>query len=78
MLFVSLDMTLEQKTRETMFQFGIPCLLGNADSEIIYSKIFSSWFPPSHGFAATLGLELGIGKVILSSIQPHLEIRELM
>jgi hypothetical protein len=31
-------------------------------------KIFSSWFPPSHGFAATLGLELGIGKVMFPQI----------
>lgn len=26
-------------------------------------KIFSSWFPPSNGFASTVGLELGIGKI---------------
>ncbi|KAE9381192.1 MFS transporter [Stipitochalara longipes BDJ] len=37
--------------------------LGDIATQIAQYKIFSSWFPPSHGFAATLGLELGIGKV---------------
>jgi len=36
--------------------------LGDIATKIAQYKIFSSWFPPSHGFAATLGLELGIGK----------------
>ncbi|PMD52312.1 major facilitator superfamily transporter [Hyaloscypha bicolor E] len=37
--------------------------LGDIATQIAQYKIFSSWFPPSHGFAATLGLELGIGKI---------------
>jgi MFS family permease len=37
--------------------------LGDIATQIAQYKIFSSWFPPSHGFATTLGLELGIGKV---------------
>jgi hypothetical protein len=39
--------------------------LGDIATQIAQYKIFSSWFPPSHGFASTLGLELGIGKVII-------------
>ena len=45
--------------------------LGDIATQIAQYKIFSSWFPPSHGFASTLGLELGIGKVII--ISPHLQ-----
>ncbi|KAN0122752.1 MFS transporter [Hyaloscypha variabilis] len=37
--------------------------LGDIATQIAQYKIFSSWFPPSHGFATTLGLELGIGKI---------------
>lgn len=37
--------------------------LGDISTQIAQYKIFSSWFPPSHGFASTLGLELGIGKI---------------
>ncbi|KAH8651888.1 major facilitator superfamily domain-containing protein [Tricladium varicosporioides] len=37
--------------------------LGEIATQIAQYKIFSSWFPPNHGFASTLGLELGIGKV---------------
>jgi MFS family permease len=37
--------------------------LGDIATQIAQYKIFSSWFPPSNGFASTLGLELGIGKV---------------
>jgi hypothetical protein len=39
--------------------------LGDIATQIAQYKIFSSWFPPNHGFASTLGLELGIGKVCL-------------
>ncbi|KUJ22650.1 MFS general substrate transporter [Mollisia scopiformis] len=37
--------------------------LGDIATQIAQYKIFSSWFPPSHGFASTLALELAIGKI---------------
>ncbi|TVY65545.1 Major facilitator superfamily domain-containing protein [Lachnellula suecica] len=37
--------------------------LGDIATQVAQYKIFSSWFPPNHGFASTLGLELGIGKI---------------
>lgn len=37
--------------------------LGDIATQVAQYKIFSSWFPPSNGFASTLGLELGIGKI---------------
>jgi hypothetical protein len=37
--------------------------LGDIATQVAQYKVFSSWFAPSHGFAATLGLELGIGKI---------------
>lgn len=37
--------------------------LGDIATQIAQYKIFSSWFPPSHGFASTLAFELAIGKI---------------
>ncbi|KAE9975603.1 hypothetical protein EG328_003116 [Venturia inaequalis] len=37
--------------------------LGDIATQVAQYKIFSSWFPPNNGFASTLGLELGIGKI---------------
>ncbi|KAI0746262.1 MFS transporter [Daedaleopsis nitida] len=37
--------------------------LGDIATQVAQYKIFSSWFAPSNGFASTLGLELGIGKI---------------
>lgn len=37
--------------------------LGDVATQIAQYKVFSSWFPPGSGFAATLGMELAIGKV---------------
>ncbi|CAI7578545.1 unnamed protein product [Penicillium glandicola] len=37
--------------------------LGDIATQIAQYKMFSSWFPPSSGFAATLGFELAIGKI---------------
>lgn len=37
--------------------------LGDVATQVAQSKIFSSWFPPSSGFASTLAFELGIGKI---------------
>ncbi|KAH7213104.1 major facilitator superfamily domain-containing protein [Fusarium oxysporum] len=37
--------------------------LGDVATQVAQYKIFSSWFPPSAGFASTLAFELGIGKI---------------
>lgn len=37
--------------------------LGDIATKVSTYKIFSSWFPPNHGFASTLALELAIGKI---------------
>lgn len=37
--------------------------LGDIATQVAQYKVFSSWFAPSHGFASTLGLELGLGKI---------------
>lgn len=37
--------------------------LGDICTQVAQYKVFSSWFPPSAGFATTLGLELGIGRL---------------
>lgn len=37
--------------------------LGDIATQVAQYKMFSSWFPPSNGFASTLGFELAIGKV---------------
>ncbi|KAH9215398.1 major facilitator superfamily domain-containing protein [Leptodontidium sp. 2 PMI_412] len=37
--------------------------LGDIATQVAQYKIFSSWFPPGHGFASTLALELAIGKI---------------
>ncbi|CAH0045905.1 unnamed protein product [Clonostachys solani] len=36
---------------------------GDAATQVAQYKLFSSWFPPSAGFASTLGFELGLGKI---------------
>lgn len=38
---------------------------GDIATQVAQYKVFSSWFPPSAGFASTLGFELGIKKVRL-------------
>jgi MFS family permease len=38
--------------------------LGDIATQVAQYKMFSSWFPPSNGFASTLGFELAIGKVL--------------
>ncbi|RAK86754.1 MFS general substrate transporter [Aspergillus costaricaensis CBS 115574] len=37
--------------------------LGDIATQTAQYKMFSSWFPPSNGFASTLGFELAIGKI---------------
>lgn len=51
--------------RSYKFMLGGRVILafGDIATQVAQYKIFSSWFPPNHGFAATLGLELGIGKI---------------
>jgi MFS family permease len=41
--------------------------LGDIATQVAQYKMFSSWFPPSNGFASTLGLELAMRKVCLTS-----------
>ncbi|GAB1191705.1 hypothetical protein APSETT444_000887 [Aspergillus pseudonomiae] len=36
--------------------------LGDIATQVAQYKMFSSWFPPSNGFASTLGLELAMRK----------------
>lgn len=36
---------------------------GDVATQVAQYKIFSSWFPPSSGFASTLAFELSIGKI---------------
>jgi hypothetical protein len=44
--------------------FGIVVqAFGDIATQVAQYKVFSSWFAPSNGFASTLGLELGIGKI---------------
>lgn len=37
--------------------------LGDIATQVAQYKVFSSWFAPNNGFAATLGFELGMGKI---------------
>ncbi|GAB7356279.1 hypothetical protein MBLNU459_g7086t3 [Dothideomycetes sp. NU459] len=37
--------------------------LGDIATQVAQYKVFSSWFPPNHGFASTLGFELGLKKI---------------
>ncbi|KAL4739818.1 major facilitator superfamily domain-containing protein [Aspergillus similis] len=43
--------------------YTIGSILVAAATTVAQYKIFSSWFPPSNGFASTLGFELAIGKI---------------
>jgi MFS family permease len=51
--------------RSFNFMIGgrIVLALGDIATQIAQYKMFSSWFPPSNGFASTLGFELAIGKI---------------
>ncbi|KAJ5114787.1 hypothetical protein NUU61_000546 [Penicillium alfredii] len=51
--------------RSFKFMVGgrIVLALGDIATQIAQYKMFSSWFPPSNGFASTLGFELAVGKV---------------
>ncbi|KAI9926272.1 hypothetical protein ASPWEDRAFT_116403 [Aspergillus wentii DTO 134E9] len=51
--------------RSFKFMIGgrVVLALGDIATQIAQYKMFSSWFPPSNGFASTLGFELAIGKI---------------
>ncbi|KAH8428600.1 putative MFS transporter [Aspergillus melleus] len=51
--------------RSFKFMIGGRIILafGDIATQIAQYKMFSSWFPPSNGFASTLGFELAIGKI---------------
>ncbi|RAL15947.1 putative MFS transporter [Aspergillus homomorphus CBS 101889] len=51
--------------RSFRFMIGgrIILALGDIATQTAQYKMFSSWFPPSNGFASTLGFELAVGKI---------------
>lgn len=51
------------RSYELMMGGRVILALGDIATQVAQYKIFSSWFPPNNGFASTLGLELGIGKI---------------
>ncbi|KAK8174022.1 MFS transporter [Phyllosticta citrichinensis] len=51
------------RSLNTMVGDTIIQALGDMATQCAQYKIFSSWFPPSGGFATILGVEIGIGKV---------------
>ena len=57
----------EVRSYKFMIVGRVVAAFGDIATQVAQYKIFSSWFPPSHGFASTLGFELGIKKVTSSS-----------
>ena len=53
------------QVRSFQFMIGgrVILAIGDIATQVAQYKVFSSWFPPSNGFASTLALELGIGKI---------------
>ena len=53
------------QTRSYKFMIGgrVIQALGDIATQVAQYKVFSSWFAPGNGFASTLGLELGMGKI---------------
>ncbi|KAK8188292.1 major facilitator superfamily domain-containing protein [Phyllosticta capitalensis] len=51
------------KSYNLMIGGTIITALGDIATQVAQYKVFCSWLPPSDGFASTLGLELGIGKI---------------
>jgi MFS family permease len=56
----------ETRSYKFMIVGRVIASFGDIATQVAQYKVFSSWFPPSHGFASTLGFELGIKKVRLS------------
>ncbi|KAK8160079.1 MFS transporter [Phyllosticta citribraziliensis] len=51
------------KSYQCMVGGTIVAAFGDIATQVSQYKVFCAWFAPSHGFASTLGLELGIGKI---------------
>ncbi|KAH9845462.1 mfs transporter [Teratosphaeria destructans] len=54
--------TTARSYRFMIFGFIVQAL-GDISTQVAQYKVFSTWFAPSNGFASTLGLELGLGKI---------------
>ncbi|KAL4884922.1 major facilitator superfamily domain-containing protein [Aspergillus karnatakaensis] len=63
--FGSILVAAATTVRSFNFMIGGRVILafGDIATQIAQYKMFSSWFPPSNGFASTLGFELAIGKI---------------
>ncbi|THW05792.1 major facilitator superfamily transporter, partial [Aureobasidium pullulans] len=53
----------ETRSYKFMIVGRVIASFGDIATQVAQYKVFSSWFPPSHGFASTLGFELGIKKI---------------
>ncbi|KAK8172956.1 LOW QUALITY PROTEIN: major facilitator superfamily domain-containing protein [Phyllosticta citrichinensis] len=51
------------KSYQCMVGGTIVTAFGDIATQVVQYKVFCGWFAPSGGFASTLGLELGIGKI---------------
>ncbi|KAI5243276.1 major facilitator superfamily transporter [Aureobasidium subglaciale] len=57
----------EVRSYKFMIVGRVVASFGDIATQVAQYKVFSSWFPPSAGFASTLGFELGIKKVCFVS-----------
>ncbi|KAH0009215.1 major facilitator superfamily transporter, partial [Aureobasidium melanogenum] len=53
----------ELRSYKFMIVGRVVASFGDIATQVAQYKVFSSWFPPSAGFASTLGFELGIKKI---------------
>ncbi|KAI5250517.1 major facilitator superfamily transporter [Aureobasidium subglaciale] len=53
----------EVRSYKFMIVGRVVASFGDIATQVAQYKVFSSWFPPSAGFASTLGFELGIKKI---------------
>jgi hypothetical protein len=53
----------QTRSYEFMIAGRVVRALGDIATQVAQYKVFSSWFAPNNGFAATLGFELGVGKL---------------
>ncbi|KAI4717530.1 major facilitator superfamily transporter [Aureobasidium sp. EXF-10727] len=53
----------EMRSYKFMIVGRVVASFGDIATQVAQYKVFSSWFPPSAGFASTLGFELGIKKI---------------
>ncbi|KAF2790146.1 major facilitator superfamily transporter [Melanomma pulvis-pyrius CBS 109.77] len=63
--FGSILVASAAQVRSFNFMIGgrVVLALGDIATQVAQYKIFSSWFPPSNGFASTLAFELAMGKI---------------